>query len=78
MPVDTSTNYDIPLHERTKPCDRPGCHGQAYMEEFCGAWVCGHCQKHAGLTRCYCGWSESGGDGRQELIDMGETIDDDY
>ena len=43
----------------------------------CGANVCQDCGDHNGLERCYCGWSLSGGDGRQELIEMGETIDPD-
>jgi hypothetical protein len=43
---------------------------------YCGAQVCVACDDHKGLARCYCGWAEStGGDGRQELIEMGETID---
>jgi len=29
------------------------------------------------LARCYCGWASSGGDGRKELLEMGETIDPD-
>ena len=45
--------------------------------DYCGAHVCFWCDHHKGLTRCYCGWSESGDDGRQELIDMGETIEED-
>jgi len=37
------------------------------------------CDNHQNLARCFCGWSESGGDGRQELIEMGETIEpEDY
>jgi len=42
----------------------------------CGVPVCLYCNIHKGLTRCYCGWSESGGDGRQELIKMGENIEE--
>jgi hypothetical protein len=73
--IDTSNNFDIPLDERTKPCR---CGGPAYMERGCGAWVCANCGAHLGLARCYCGWSAGGGDGRAELIDMGENIDEDY
>jgi len=29
------------------------------------------------LARCYCGWAESGGDGYEELLEMGEYINDD-
>lgn len=44
----------------------------------CGCKVCWQCGNHLGLARCFCGWSESGGDGRAELIEMGETIEPDY
>jgi hypothetical protein len=37
--------------------------------------VCDDCDHHNGLTRCYCGWSESGGDGYAELLADGETIE---
>jgi hypothetical protein len=57
------------------PCDAPGCVGTAEWIDYCAARVCWKCDKHHGLTRCYCGWSESGGDGRAELVDLGETID---
>ena len=61
--------------ERTKPCD--GCKGGvATFSRHCGAYVC-DCGNHVGLTRCYCGWSESGGNGRAELIEDGETIEGD-
>ncbi len=43
---------------------------------YCSATVCCKCNKHQTLTRCWCGWSESGGDGRKELEEMGETIGD--
>ena len=49
-----------------------------HLSHYCGVDVCLECRHHKGLARCFCGWSTSGGDGRQELIDMGETIDDDY
>jgi hypothetical protein len=44
----------------------------------CGAQVCYDCGDHKGLARCYCGWAGSGGNGRQELLDIGEQLDDDY
>jgi len=44
----------------------------------CGAWICLECGDHLGLARCFCGWSEtSPGNGRRELVEMGETIDED-
>jgi len=60
--------------ERSKRC---GCGGEYEFSRYCGAWVCWKCDDHRGLDRCYCGWSRGGGDGRQELIEMGETIEED-
>ncbi len=73
--IDTSNNPEIPLLSREKPCDR--CSGGAYFSTHCGAYVCGNCGAHVGLARCYCGWAAGGGNGRQELIEMGETIEGD-
>ena len=48
-------------------------------ERYCGAFVCQDCDEHKGLARCYCGWSRSGGNGREELEEMGEVIEaEDY
>lgn len=58
---------------RSKPCDK--CNGTAYLSGYCGAYVCSSCSSHVGLSRCYCGWSADGGDGRRQLEDCGETID---
>lgn len=61
---------------RTKTCT---CGSEAAFNNYCAAYVCNVCSSHVGLARCYCGWAESGGNGRQELIDMGETIEpEDY
>jgi hypothetical protein len=43
----------------------------------CGVKVCEDCSLHEGLVRCYCGWAVSGGNGYNELIEMGETIEED-
>ena len=51
------------------------CGGEFDFSRSCGVDVCFTCDNHAGLARCFCGWSVSGGDGRAELIEMGETID---
>ena len=60
-------------------CDLPDCDGETTFSENCGAYVCMVCDKHIGLTRCYCGWSEtSPGNGRSELVEMGETIEEDW
>lgn len=44
----------------------------------CGADVCMDCDYHKNLVRCYCGWSISGRNGAQELVEMGENIDSDW
>lgn len=55
----------------------PQCGGGPVLwKRYCGARVCQTCGSHIGLVRCYCGWAENGGDGRQQLIDCGETIGD--
>jgi hypothetical protein len=54
------------------------CGGVLEFVRYCGAWVCGTCDAHRGLARCYCGWSAHGGDGYRELVEMGETIEEDY
>jgi len=65
------------MAKKAKKC--PKCGGEMEFSRYCGADVCVNCDHHFGLCRCYCGWSESGGDGRQELIEAGETIEpEDY
>lgn len=54
------------------------CGGTYWSDRSCGADVCDKCRDHKGLARCYCGWSLSGGNGYTELIEAGETIEDDY
>lgn len=54
------------------------CGGPMVFSRYCGVVVCDRCDNHDGLARCYCGWSESGRNGRAELEMMGETIDEDY
>jgi len=63
------------------------CSHQWDIQPYCGCHVCHLCNQHAHVTkggdvtqtlaRCYCGWASSGGDGRKELLEMGETIDPD-
>jgi len=69
--------------DETRTC--PKCKGTMSYAPGCGAFVCDRdeCGCHQGasgqeLTRCYCGWSASGGSGRQELEEMGEQIDENY
>lgn len=56
-----------------RECDR--CRQLAYFRSYCGVFVCNGCEEHEGLARCYCGWSAGGGNGRHELLEMGEVID---
>lgn len=53
------------------------CNHMYSFSRYCGVNVCVLCNDHKDLARCYCGWSASGGDGRRELIEMGENIDED-
>jgi hypothetical protein len=55
------------------------CGNDFFYSKHCAAWVCEECSSHKDLARCYCGWSESGQNGRRELEEMGETIEpEDY
>ena len=54
------------------------CGGAFVWAPYCGVYVCEECDRHRGLARCYCGWSSYGGDGRQQLEQMGEQIEEDY
>lgn len=54
------------------------CNHEYYFRMYCGTLVCIKCSDHKGLARCYCGWSLSGRNGRTELIEMGENLDEDY
>ena len=59
-------------------CGGCGAEDTGQLSRECGVSVCWECGHHEGLARCYCGWSRDGGDGRAELIEMGETIEEDY
>lgn len=64
---------------RTTKCEK--CGGEWEFDRNCGAYVCVNeaCGNHAGFARCFCGWAESGGNGRQELVEMGEVLEpEDY
>lgn len=54
------------------------CGSTMEWSRSCGALVCDDCDSHKGLSRCYCGWSRSGGNGCEELEEMGENCDYDY
>lgn len=64
------------MNMRLKDCEQCAETQTVEFRDYCGAYVCWECGAHQGLARCYCGWSLSGGDGRRELIEMGEVIDD--
>ena len=56
------------------------CGSSMSRSRYCGVWVCDNheCGDHDGLVRCYCGWSASGGNGYDELLACGETIEPEY
>lgn len=56
-------------------CENKNCAGITYLSKYCGAYICEYCDQHTGLVRCYCGWSLTASNGREELEAMGETID---
>jgi hypothetical protein len=59
-------------------CDVTG-KGHEYPEKVhvkCGALVCYSCGHHDRIARCFCGWAIDGGNGRRQLEEMGETIDE--
>lgn len=68
----TSLDFKV---KKSKDNNRCSCGGSFEFSTYCGCKVCTNCMNHKGLARCYCGWSASGGDGRRELIEMGEVID---
>lgn len=68
----TSVDFKVESPEKKETCS---CGGKYFFANYCGAKVCVDCGNHKGLARCFCGWSASGGDGRRELLEMGETID---
>ena len=54
------------------------CEHEYKISSYCGAYVCFWCDDHKGLERCFCGWSKTSfGCGKDELIEMGEIIDED-
>lgn len=53
------------------------CNHKYEMRRNCGVQVCLECDHHKGLARCYCGWAADGGDGRHQLVEMGERIEED-
>jgi hypothetical protein len=55
------------------------CGGEFHFSKSCGADVCDDCGNHKGFARCFCGWSLSGRNGYQELLELGECIEpEDY
>lgn len=52
------------------------CQHEYDYDRHCGADICVQCGHHKGLVRCFCGWPN--GRGRQELEELGETIEDPF
>jgi len=50
---------------------------QQSEQRHCAASVCDTCGHHNGLARCYCGWAADGGNGYEQLVAAGETIEPD-
>ena len=73
--------YDQPCNlcngEKVIPT-KEGCQHDYQKVRGCGVEVCNSCGDHKGLERCFCGWSRSSGDGRRELEEMGENVEEDY
>jgi hypothetical protein len=68
---------DLEIKKGLGGCE--ACGGSVSLSKYCGANVCDACGQHQGMARCYCGWSLSGVNGREELEEMGEVIDpEDY
>lgn len=66
----------MPARVRVNKVNRNHVHDY-YLSRTCGVDVCYECRDHkGGLARCFCGWSQSGGDGYRELVEMGENIED--
>ena len=75
--VEGVSKMEKAFKDEGSPCGSNGCKGHYEFSRSCGALVCDTCDDHKGLSRCYCGWSKSSpGKGRQELEEMGETIDE--
>jgi len=85
--------FDCELIEGEEPegfiCESCYSNGRFEVSNSCGVWKCRDCGAHAKyngagkepgplLARCYCGWALDGGNGRQQLVKMGENVEDDY
>lgn len=60
------------MAERVKVCS---CGGEKRWSKSCYTMVCENCEDHDGLARCFCGWAKDGDNERQQLEEMGETIE---
>lgn len=56
-----------------RPCNH--CGGRVEFSRHCGAYVCVQCGWHFDLCRCFCGWAADGGDGREQLRELGEVLE---
>ena len=84
--------FDCELIEGEEPegfmCEKCYSNGSFEVSKDCGVWKCKDCGAHAKydgaeqepgpmLARCFCGWAADGGNGRQQLVEMGENVEDD-
>ena len=85
--------FDCELIDGEEPeefmCEKCYSNGSFEVSNDCGVWKCRVCGAHATyrgaedepgplLSRCYCGWALDGGNGRHQLSQMGENVEDDY
>ena len=63
------------LAQRIKETNMAHKHDYVFSRH-CGANICYWCDDHQGLARCYCGWATDGGNGRDQLRDLGENLED--
>jgi hypothetical protein len=78
--VQAAAEEERPLMEQVRKCR---CGGEAHYQRGCACFICGRCDAHIStggfqLARCYCGWTPHGGNGRVELEEMGENLEEDY
>ena len=89
--IDDAQRIEL-LEQTNQVHELPHQHGDWVRSDSCGAWICntrGLCGAHFTyqgkdkepgpmLARCYCGWAADGGNGRQQLVEMKENVEDDY
>jgi hypothetical protein len=85
--MDTDFIESLIANNQIEQCP-PHEHSWDFVDS-CGASVCIECSQHASVNRdtgaivqsfvrCICGWAQDGGNGRQQLVEMGENLEEDY